>query len=116
MGEKNKGGLISDRRQPATEQKASHAQAEFRPHRLFGRGEESGTPAEVVEMGDLPCRQIKPDTAVDIELSHHGGGQQGRKSGTQAAAGPDFGLTPRKESAGHVDLALVAARKLFIAQ
>jgi hypothetical protein len=45
-------------------------------------------------MGDLPCRQIKPNTAVNNLFSHHGGSQQGRKRGTQAAVGQDSGLKP----------------------
>ncbi len=45
-------------------------------------------------MGDLPCRQIKPNTAVNNLFSHHGGSQQGRKRGAQAAVGQDSGLKP----------------------
>ena len=45
-------------------------------------------------MGDLPCRQIKPNTAVNNLFSHHGSSQQGRKRGTQAVVGQDSGLKP----------------------
>ena len=87
--------------------RTSHAQAEFRPYRLFGRGEEQGSPTEIVEMGDLPRRQIKPDTPVDVLLSHYGGSRPRRKSGAQAAAGQDLRLT---------DLRPLRCYSLFIAQ
>jgi antitoxin ParD1/3/4 len=40
-----------------------------------------------VEVGDLSRRTIKPDRARIELFSHHGGSQQGRKSGPQAAVG-----------------------------
>src|SRR5947207_2408012 len=53
-----------------------------------------------MEMGDLPCREVKPHTAVNRLFSQHGGGQQGRKRGAQATIGHDSclkGKTMAKE-------------------
>jgi hypothetical protein len=44
-------------------------------NRLFRRREAQGAPSEVVEVGDLSRREIKPDKAVDGLFSDHGDGQ-----------------------------------------
>jgi hypothetical protein len=45
-------------------------------------------------VGNLSCREIKPDKAIIDIFSHHGDRQSGRKSGAQAAIGP----APREPS------------------
>jgi hypothetical protein len=46
-----------------------------------------GTASELLEVGDLSCREIKPDKAIIGLFSHHGDRQSGRKRGAQAALG-----------------------------
>ena len=43
--------------------------------------------SELLEVGDLSCREIKPGKAIIGLFSHHGDRQSGRKRGAQAAIG-----------------------------
>jgi hypothetical protein len=63
------------------------AKYEPQPNRLFSRREAQGAPSEVVEVGDLPRRENKPDSALVGLFSDHDDGQQGRQGSPQAAVG-----------------------------
>jgi hypothetical protein len=65
-----------------------------RSNRLFSRREAQGAATEVVEVGDLSRRKIKPDRAVIGVFREHGNGQQGRKRSPQAAVGQAPFRTP----------------------
>ena len=64
--------------------------------------EEQGTASGLLEVGDLSCREIKPNKAIISIFSHHGDSQSGRKRSAQAAIGQApckpsrlSGLSPR---------------------
>ena len=56
-------------------------------NRLFSRREAQGAPSEVLEVGDLSCRENEPDRALVGLFSDHDDGQQGRQGSPQAAVG-----------------------------
>ncbi len=53
----------------------------------FSCREEQGTASEFLEVGDLSCREIKPNKAIISIFSHHGDRQSGRKRSAQTAIG-----------------------------
>jgi hypothetical protein len=46
-----------------------------------------GTASELLEVGDLSCREIKPGKAIIGLFSHHGDRQSGRKRGAKQLLG-----------------------------
>src|ERR1700730_9730646 len=51
-----------------------------------------------MEMGDLSRREIEPDKAIAGPLSHNGGREKSRKSGTQAAIESAWRLATLQEA------------------